>query len=402
MRRELQIPGRHSQNSLASSVTLNATEIPRKEYARRLGRLVEVLEGTGLSGAYVSSPANVAYLTGVAIVPMERLIALVVSRAGKPALIVPALEGEHARASPAEIDVVEWQDAGGPAPALRRVFARTGLDGGVGRVAVEKDVVTVRLFEMLRELLELEPEPSEDASPILTELRMRKSPSELALVRRAAEILDAAFTELPGLLRAGRTEAAVAFELERLLRRGGAEKIPFETVVLGGPNGALPHGGPGSRELAEGDLVVVDAGVSYGGYCADVTRTFAIGEPGERARGIYEVVREAQEAACHAVVEGATCAEVDAAARTVIERAGYGEYFVHRTGHGLGLEVHEPPSLMAGNDRKVSEGMVVTVEPGIYVPGFAGVRIEDDLAVVNGWAERLTRTTRELLVCPPD
>jgi Xaa-Pro dipeptidase len=263
---------------------------------------------------------------------------------------------------------------------------------------LEKDVVTVALLEGLRERLGVG--AVGDVGPVLSELRMAKSDAEVALIAEAAAILDASLAELPERIHPGRTEAEVALELDAVVRAKGAEGRPFETIVLAGAAGALPHGTATAREIGVGDLVVVDVGAVKGGYCADVTRTFAAGEPPDRAREVFEVVRRAQEAGRDAVAAGVRSEAVDAAARAVIEEAGYGEFFVHRTGHGLGLEVHEPPSLVAGNGHALPLGAVVTVEPGIYLPGFAGVRIEDDVVVTEGSGESLTSCTRDLVVCP--
>jgi Xaa-Pro dipeptidase len=373
---------------------MDAVAIRQDEYGDRVARLRAALAVSGIDGVYVSSRAGVAYLTSVALTPHERLVALVVPRDGEPTFLVPALEATAASAAPAGFRVVSWDDAEGPWEALRTTL----VQAGIRTLALEKDAVTVRVLERLQEILGSDSFP--DGSPLLVELRLRKSPGELALLDMAADVLDACLEDLPRLLRPGVREADVAFAVDELVRRHGGEGNAFDTIVLGGPNSALPHGKPGARELRDGDLVIADFGAIRGGYCADVTRTFAVGEPGARAREIHAVVAGAQEAGVSAVFPGVSCSEVDRAARQVIEAAGYGEFFVHRTGHGLGLEVHEPPSLVAGEELLLEPGMVVTVEPGIYLPDFGGVRIEDDVAVGADGAEVLTTATRDLVVVP--
>jgi Xaa-Pro dipeptidase len=368
------------------------------EHTRRLDALRERLEELDADAAYVSSPANIAYLSGVRIIPHERLIALLLPREGDPRLVVPALEGEASRNNPAGAAVLEWKDEDGPFGALEAAFDGSLPGNDAPRLVLEKDVVTVGLLEGLRERVSVG--AAGDVAPVLRELRMAKSAAEVALIAEAATILDASLAELPERIRPGRTETEVALELDALVRGKGAEGLPFETIVLAGAAGALPHGKPTAREIREGDLVVVDVGAVKGGYCADMTRTFAAGEPPDRAREVFEVVRRAQEAGRGTVAAGVRCEAVDAAARSVIDAAGYGEFFVHRTGHGLGLEVHEPPSLMAGNGLRLPLGAVVTVEPGIYLPGFVGVRIEDDVVAKDAGGESLTSYTRELVVCP--
>jgi Xaa-Pro dipeptidase len=373
--------------------TLTEQTIPKAEYGERLERLREGMALREWEAVYIASSANIRYLTGVAITPFERLAALVVPRAADPFLVVPALEAESAGENAAGMTVHSWRDEEGPFGVLGAALKQARVKD----VALEKESVNVRIFEALQAVLG---EGSlADASALLAELRMRKSAAEVEAIAGAAAVLDACFAELPESLRPGRSEAEVAFELDGLVRRHGGDGTAFETTVLGGPNAALPHGHPGARELHEGDLVIVDFGAVLDGYCADATRTFAIGAPSEEARETFELVRAAQAAGCEAVRAGALCSEVDAAARKVIEDGGRGEFFVHRTGHGLGLEVHEPPSLVAGNDQPLEPGNVITVEPGIYVPGVLGVRIEDDLAVKDGGFELLTNAPRELIVC---
>jgi Xaa-Pro dipeptidase len=376
---------------------MTEASIPSAEFAGRVDRLRAWLADEGLDVAYVSAPPNIAYLSGLSITPMERLAALIVPHEAEPILVVPELEGEAARANPAGFGSVTWTDAEGPSPRLRETFERVAGRRGVA-LAVEKDALTVRALEHIRDVVDIA--RVADLSPVLTELRMRKSEAELALLRAAAEVVDACLAELPARLRLGRTEAELAFELDGLVRRHGGEGTPFATTVLAGPNAALPHGHPGRRPLQDGDLVIADFGAVVGGYCADVTRTFVVGEPSEQAVEVFEIVRRAQERGVAAVRPGASCSAVDAAARSVIADAGYADHFVHRTGHGLGLEVHEPPSLVAGVDRLLEPGMVVTVEPGVYLPGFAGVRIEDDVVVTADGGISLTRAPRDLIACP--
>jgi Xaa-Pro dipeptidase len=374
--------------------TVTEQTVPKSEYGERLERLRDGMARREWQAVYIASPANIRYLAGVAITPFERLAALVVPRDTDPFLLVPALEAESAAENAAGMTVFSWKDEDGPFGVLGSALQHAAVKG----VALEKESVNVTVFEALQAALG---EPSfADASALMAELRMRKSTAEVEAIAGAAAVLDACLAELPGSLRPGRSEAEVSFELDGLVRRYGGEGTAFETTVLSGPNAALPHGRPGARELSEGDLVIVDFGAVRDGYCADVTRTFAVGEPSDEAREIFELVRAAQAAGCEAVRAGTLCSEVDAAARSVIDAGGQGEFFVHRTGHGLGLDVHEPPSLVAGNDQPLELGTVVTVEPGIYLPGVLGVRIEDDLAVLHDGPRRLTTAPRELIVCP--
>lgn len=374
--------------------TVTEQAIPAAEYGTRLERLREGMSLREWEAVYVASPANLRYLAGVAITPLERLAALVVPSGTDPFLVVPALEAESAGENPAGIPVFSWKDEEGPFGVLRTTLEQAKVKS----IALEKEAVNVKVFEALQAMLEVVSFP--DASPLVAALRMVKSPVEVAAIEEAAAVLDACLAELPERLRPGRSEAEIAFELDGLVRRHGGKGNAFETIVLSGPNAALPHGRPGPRELREGDLVIVDCGTLHDGYCADVTRTFSVGEPSQGAREIFALVRRAQDAGCDAVRPGALCGEVDAAARTVIEQGGYGEHFVHRTGHGLGLDIHEPPSLVAGNDQPLEPGNVVTVEPGVYVPGELGVRIEDDVAVTDYGSKLLTSTRRDLIVCP--
>jgi Xaa-Pro aminopeptidase len=238
---------------------------------------------------------------------------------------------------------------------------------------------------------------------VVEDLRMVKDDGELELLRRACAITAEAFADVLPLLTPGRTEREVAIALERFMTDRGAEGPAFESIVASGPNGAIPHHAPTDRALARGDLVTIDCGARVGGYHADMTRTVALGPPAAWQREIYELVAAAQRAGTAAAVPGADVPAVDAAARDLIAAAGYGECFGHGLGHGVGLEVHEAPIIGYGRTGTLMDRVPVTVEPGIYLPGRGGVRIEDTLVVragdgVAGSAENLTKTSKELLV----
>ncbi|MCY0869972.1 MAG: M24 family metallopeptidase, partial [Firmicutes bacterium] len=233
---------------------------------------------------------------------------------------------------------------------------------------------------------------------VARDLRLIKDADEIRCIERAAAIVDDGLRAAIPLLRAGMTELEVAAELEYQMKRLGSVGTPFGTLVGSGPRGALPHCAPTERVIEAGELVVLDYGASVEGYAADTTRTLAWGEPPAPARQVYELVRQAQAAAVAACAPGKTAHEIDRAAREVITAAGHGQHFTHRTGHGLGLDVHEFPSIVAGNDLALVPGMVFTVEPGVYIPQQLGVRIEDDVVIEANGARALTGFTRELVV----
>jgi len=288
-------------------------------------------------------------------------------------------------------------------PDLERV---TYLDGflepvvqaaerlGVGRLGFESEGVTFGTYQDLRAAakgMELVPVGGE-----VERLRWVKDVNELAALDRAQGATDDAFVAIVARLRDGVTERELAFELEAEMRRAGAERSAFDTIVAFGADAAEPHHEPTDRALARGDVVKMDFGALVDGYHADMTRTVAFGEPPGELRDVHDLVRKAQQAGIDAVHAGATGAEVDAAARSVIEDAGHGEHFTHGLGHGVGLEIHEGPRLRRGSDDALPAGAVVTVEPGVYLPGVGGVRIEDMVEVTNDGCRVLPRSGRDL------
>jgi Xaa-Pro dipeptidase len=358
--------------------------------ATRLDDLRAWMARQNVDAAYITRPVSIAYLTGVRAEPYERLMALAV-RGDQATLIVPAIERENAERAMTEADIVPWRDGEDPYRLVHQTLR------GSTRLGVEKEHMTLAAAEALREYVD--PQEMLDAGPEIKRLRLTKSAVELEKLAHAAAITDAATIEILGRLRGGQSELEVAVALGAAIGSAGGT-LAFETIVLSGPNSALPHGHPSGRRLEAGDLVLLDFGAAFEGYRADTTRVAIVGEPDERQREIHRLVLAAHDAAIAAVKAGTTTGAVDAAARNVIETAGLGERFFHRTGHGLGLETHEDPSLDPGSPTVLEVGMVFTVEPGVYIPGWGGVRIEDDVVVEANGCRLLTQADRSLQVAP--
>jgi Xaa-Pro aminopeptidase len=361
-------------------------------HRRRTERVRERLRDRG-AGALVLPPGtNLRYLAGYAGEQSERHFLLFVPATGEPTLFVPELEAADARAATWVPDVRTWRDDGDPRVALGELVEDLDLDG-------ERVLLGDRLWAtFVRDLRNALPEATFGlASEVLAPLRRRKDDAELDALRQAAGMADA----VVGTLRAmgdeavGRTERELAREVADLLVGEGGDSEAFGTVVAAGPNGARPHHAPGDREIRPGDPVVLDFGTTVEGYPSDVTRTLVFGgEPTDRFREVHRVVREAQAAGVDAVEPGRPAAAVDAAVRGVVEAAGYGDAFVHRTGHGVGLDVHEEPYVAGNSEATLEPGMVFSVEPGVYLDGEFGVRVEDLVVVTDDGCERLNRADR--------
>ena len=359
-------------------------------FAERRRRALEAAEATGLAGILVSPGPDLAYLVAYAPLPLERLTLLVLSTGTDPTLVVPTLErplAERAAGAPG-LTLRDWRD-GSDDP-----YAFVAGMLGSGRYAVTDRTWASHLLALERAGPERSFVAAGEALPLL---RAVKDPDEVERLRVVAHAADAAFGDVISLPFAGRAEAAVAAELDRLLREHGHERVDF-TIVGSGPNAASGHHEPGERRIGPGDAVVMDFGGMRDDYCSDITRTVFVGEPTDEAREVYAIVRAAQQAAFEAVRPGVAAEDVDRAARAVITDAGYGERFVHRTGHGIGLEVHEPPYIVEGNATPLEPGMTFSDEPGIYLEGRFGVRIEDQVVVTPEGAERLNDATRELTI----
>ncbi|PLR79503.1 peptidase M24 family protein [Bacillus canaveralius] len=361
---------------------------------RRLQKLSEWMKENEVHVSLLSSPENVFYLSGFNCEPHERVLALAVFRDEEPFLVCPAMEIEDAKRSGWSGEIIGYSDIDRPWEMIKNAIGARGL--AVGKAAVEKEHMNVERFEILSQLF---PEVNFiSAEEKMRVLRMIKDEKELSKIRKACELADFAIETGVQEIKEGKTELEIVAAVEYALKIKGVTEMSFATTVLTGANAASPHGTPGMAKVQKGDFVLFDLGVVVDGYCSDITRTVAFGEISEKQREIYETVLRAQLAAVAASKPGATAAEIDLTARTIIAEAGYGQFFPHRLGHGLGISVHEYPSLTETNPLLLEQGMVFTIEPGIYVPGVAGVRIEDNLVITADGAEILTTFPKELQI----
>lgn len=364
---------------------------------KRQFRLKKHMAEKGFVALAVNAGPTLTYLTGLHFHLMERPVVVVFTPDNDPTIILPELELAKLDHLPFAARVFTYGENPGKWPALF-ADACAGLAISSGKVGVEPG--RLRLLEY-NYLLPACPEGRfVDGSEVFADLRSTKDDLEIDLMRRAVGIAEAALEATLKVVQVGISEKDIAGELFlQLIRHGSDISLPFAPIVSSGPNGANPHAEPSGRKLVEGDLLVVDWGACYKGYASDLTRTFAIGEPGglgEEAARIHRLVQQANAAGRAAGRPGISCAAVDRAARQVIEEAGYGRFFTHRTGHGLGLECHEQPYMHGDNEQLLRPGMTYTVEPGIYLPGRYGVRIEDDVLVTAAGAESLSTMSREI------
>ncbi|WP_317446032.1 aminopeptidase P family protein [Streptomyces collinus] len=361
------------------------------DYRARMARAARDAADAGLAGLLVAPGPDMVWLTGYTPTAVtERLTVLVLAPGRDPVLVVPTLEApdaEHATGASA-LTLRDWTDGKDP-------YAVTAaLLDDRGRFGISDNTWAMHLLGLQRTLPGSSYASLTDALPML---RAVKDAAELELLAAAGAAADATFEEIRKVPFAGRRESDVGHDLADLLRRFGHSQVDF-TIVGSGPNGANPHHEVGDRVIQQGDMVVLDFGGLKDGYGSDTTRTVHVGEPTEEERTVHDIVRAAQEAGYRTVRPGVACQEVDRAARAVIDDAGYGEYFIHRTGHGIGVTTHEPPYMIEGEEQPLVPGMCFSVEPGIYLPGRFGVRIEDIVTVTADGGRRLNDTTREMVI----
>lgn len=355
----------------------------------RLARLRAAMARAGVGLTAIAPTDNLRWLFGFAPLYDERACALLVS-AGGAAMLMPALNAEQTAAHAPGVELVRWADEDGPRIAVRETLARCGFDGE-GAFAADPEMRADHLLLLQDALTGLR---TVDAGEVIWPLRELKDPDELAVLARSAEVADRAVQAAWAACGAGASELTVAEAAGAVFAAAGCE--PEFTIVGSGPNSAFPHHETGQRRLQDGDAVVIDLGGVLEGYHSDITRMAFVGEPTERYREVHAVVEAAVVAATEATRPGASCGDVDRAARSVIEAAGYGEFFVHRTGHGLGLSGHEPPYVMAGSEVVLAAGMVHSIEPGIYLPGEFGVRLEEIVHVTDDGCERFSGLPRDV------
>jgi D-alanyl-D-alanine dipeptidase len=368
-------------------------------YARRLAGAAAATADAGLAGLVITPGYDLRYLLGSRAQTFERLTALVLPAAGDPTMVLPRMELAALRESAAGelgLAVADWVDGDDPYQLVAAALG--GAPTAARPIAVTDSMPALHLLPLTGVLGVL----PVLATGVLRGLRMTKDAAEVDALRKAGAAIDRVHARVPDLLVPGRTEADVAADIAEAIVAEGHSEVAF-IIVGSGPHGADPHHECSDRELQRGDIVVVDIGGSYQpGYHSDCTRTYSLGEPRAEVAQRYSVLQQAQRAAVEAVRPGLTAAQVDAAARDVLADAGLAEYFVHRTGHGIGLSVHEEPYIVAGNDLPLTAGMAFSVEPGIYFPGRWGARIEDIVVVTEDGALPVNNRPHELIVVPVD
>lgn len=343
---------------------------------------------------FLTSSENVFYLSGFFSDPHERLLGLAIFQDAEPFLICPGMEVNEARNAGWQYEIIGYSDIDQPWELVHKAIAKRV--NSVSAIAIEKEHMNVERFEMFNELY---PGVSFiSAEEKLRKLRMIKSEKEIEKLREACELADYAIQTGISEIKEGKSELEILAAVEFALKKKGVTQMSFSTMVLTGANAAAPHGTPGETKVKKGDLVLFDLGVVVDGYCSDITRTVAYGDISDKQKEIYDTVLKGQLAAIEAIKPGVACSEVDLTARRIISEAGFGDYFPHRLGHGLGISIHEYPSVTEKNPLLLQEGMVFTVEPGIYVPQIAGVRIEDDVLVTATGYELLTKFPKDLQI----
>lgn len=376
-----------------ASLAAMTTRFSHEVYARRLADAAAGAARAGLAGLIITPGYDLRYLIGSRAETFERLTALVIPAAigADPVVVLPRLELAALRESAAadlNLALLDWVDGEDPYESVVAAL------GGQGRVGVTDSMPALHLLPLAARLGAI----PVLAGQVLAGMRMVKDPAEIRALNTAGAAIDRVHEQVPGFLQAGRTEAEVAARIAEAIVAEGHSSAAF-VIVGSGPNGADPHHECSDRMLQQGDIVVVDIGGPVEpGYNSDCTRTYSIGEPPPEIAERYAVLQRAQAAAVAAVRPGVTAEQVDAAARDVLTEAGLGDYFVHRTGHGIGLSVHEEPYIVAGNDQRLVEGMAFSVEPGVYFPGQWGARIEDIVIVAADGARPVNRRPHDLVV----
>lgn len=369
-----------------------------QQHVDRLDKARSLMRTRGLDYLLVGPSADLYYLIGARTRPSERLTLLIVPQDGPAHVVAPAFEAPTLPPMPADVQVVTWMETDNPARIAATLISGNENPGGAHcTIGVGERLWSLFLLRLQAELPRAAFTPAE---AVMTALRQVKSPEEIGLLAASGAAADEVFGDIIRRPFAGRSELDIAQELAGLLKARGLA-VEGTPIVAAGPNSASPHHHSGERIVQAGDAVVIDYGGTYQSYYSDITRTVFVGAapaPGSEAERVYTLVAAAQEAAVRAAHPGMPCEDLDAVARKLLSEAGYGQYFTHRLGHGIGLDGHEPPYMVSGNTTPLEVGMAFTIEPGLYLPGKFGVRIEDTVVLDEGGARRLNNARRELTV----
>ncbi|MCR6110489.1 aminopeptidase P family protein [Bacillus sp. A301a_S52] len=350
----------------------------------RLNGLRQQFKEHGIDGMLITNPYNRRYLTG-----FTGTAGVVIVSDEKAKLITDFRYIEQAQEETVGFEIIQHNRT------LHEEVANQVKEMGITRLGFEKNVLTYSHYDTYKAMINGELIP---VSELVENLRLIKSDEEVTIIQEAVDIADAAFSHIQSYLRAGVKEIDISNELEFFMRKNGATSSSFDIIVASGYRSALPHGVASDKVIEKGELVTLDFGAYYKGYCSDITRTVAIGEPSSELKEIYDTVLQAQLIGVNHIKPGLTGKEADALTRNYINEKGYGQYFGHSTGHGLGMEVHEGPGLSHRSDKHLKTGMIVTVEPGIYMAGIGGTRIEDDILITDNGNNILSKSSKELLI----
>lgn len=346
----------------------------------KIDEIIKVLQQQNADAAWITTPLNIYYFTGYRSEPHERFFALLIQADGEPVLFCPKMEVEEVKASPYEGKIIGYLDTQIPFDLYPQTFTT---------LLIESEHLTVKRQRELSQAFNVQVYSDIDQS--IKDLRNIKSYEEVTKIKKAAELADKCIEIGVAYLKEGVEERDVVNHIENEIKKYGVNEMSFDTMVLFGDHAASSHGTPGNRKLQQNEYVLFDLGVVYEHYCSDMTRTVKFGNPSEDAQNIYKTVLKAEQSAIEAIKPGVMIKDIDKNARDIISEAGYGDYFPHRLGHGLGLEEHEYQDVSSANENPLEAGMVITIEPGIYVPDVAGVRIEDDILVTENGYEILTK-----------
>lgn len=361
---------------------------------KRVNELTKWMKQENIDFAFITSTANIYYLSKFYTHPHERVAGVGVFQNEEPFVVCPKMEMASAKNAGWNFEIIGYDDTENPWEFIQRAIQKRNVS--VSAIAIEKEHLSFDRGEKLQNLF-----PNAVFKAVedkLNELRLIKDESELAILREAARLADLGVEVGVSAIKEGVSELEIVAKIEYELKKKGVREMSFSTMVLTGAKTAAPHGVPDLEQIQKGDLILFDLGVILDGYCSDITRTVAYHTINDKQREIYDTVLKAQVAAVEASKPGTEIGKIDRTARDIITAAGYGEYFTHRIGHGLGIDVHEFPSLNATNINQLRTGMTYTIEPGIYVPEIGGVRIEDDIYITDSGCEVLTKYPKELQV----